>query len=91
MLHILTKDYEFEGKTYSELQLNLDDLTGKDVSAAKREWARSGNYSPLMASDTDFCVFLAAKSAKLPVEFMEGLPAKDYCAIGQAVSNFLLG
>ena len=41
--------------------------------------------------DTDFCVYLAAKAAKLPIEFMENLPAKDYCAIGQEVSNFLLG
>ena len=44
-----------------------------------------------MASDSDFCVYLAAKSAKLPVEFMENLPAKDYCAIAQEVSNFLMG
>ena len=81
----------FEGQKYTEIELNLDVLTGKDVSAVKREWARAGNISPLVAVDTDFCVYLAAKAAKLPIEFMENLPAKDYCAIGQEVSNFLLG
>ena len=72
MKYILSKEYEFEGQKYTEIELNLDVLTGKDVSAVKREWAR-------------------AKAAKLPIEFMENLPAKDYCAIGQEVSNFLLG
>ena len=83
MKYILSKEYEFEGQKYTEIELNLDVLTGKDVSAVKREWARAGNISPLVAVDTDFCVYLAAKAAKLP--------AKDYCAIGQEVSNFLLG
>ena len=91
MKYIRTKEYEFEGTKYTEVELNIDELTGKDVSAAKRVWAKSGNYSPLMASDSDFCIYLAAKSAKLPVEFMENLPAKDYCAIAQEVSNFLMG
>ena len=91
MKYILSKEYEFEGQKYTEIELNLDVLTGKDVSAVKREWARAGNISPLVAVDTDFCVYLAATAAKLPIEFMENLPAKDYCAIGQEVSNFLLG
>lgn len=42
-----------------------------------------------MASDVDFGAFLAAKAAKLPMEFMQGLPAKDYCAIGLRVCDFL--
>lgn len=91
MKYVLSKEYEFEGQKYTEIEIDLGMLTGRDVSAAKREWARVGNFSPLMASDTDFCVFLAAKAAKLPIEFMSGLPAKDYCGIAQEVSNFLLG
>ena len=91
MKYILSKEYEFEGQKYTEIEIDLDVLTGKDVSAAKREWTRAGNFSPLMASDTDFCVYPSAKAAKQPIEFMEGLPAKDYCAIGQEVANFLLG
>ena len=54
MKYILSKEYEFEGQKYTEIELNLDVLTGKDVSAVKREWARAGNISPLVAVDTDF-------------------------------------
>ena len=90
MKHIFSKEYEFEGQTFTELEFDLESLTGRDVSAAKREWSRSGNYAPLMTADMDFCVFLAAKAAKKPIEFMEGLPAKDFCAIGQQVAGFLL-
>ena len=57
MKYILSKEYEFEGQKYTEIEINLDVLTGKDVSAAKREWTRAGNFSPLMASDTDCCVY----------------------------------
>ena len=85
----LKKPYEFEGKTYKDLEFDLEGLTGVDVSAAKRDWLRSGGYSPSMASDVDFGAFLAAKAAKLPMEFMQGLPAKDYCAIGLRVCDFL--
>lgn len=90
MKYVLSKEYEFEGKKYTEIDLNIEEMTGKDVAAAKRMWSRAGNYSPLMTADMEFCMCLAAKSAKLPIEFMEGLPAKDYCAIGQQVSGFLL-
>lgn len=88
---ILSKKYEFEGQTYEEIEFDIEGLVGKDVSAAKRAWTRAGNYAPMLTSDTDFCVYLAAKASKLPIEFMENLPAKDYCVIGQEVSNFLLG
>lgn len=91
MKHQLSKEYEFDGQKYSEIDLDLEALTGKDVSAAKREWVRQGNFSTMVSVDVDFCAFMAAKAAKKPFEFMSGLPAKDYCAIAQEVSNFLLG
>lgn len=43
----LKKPYEFEGKTYKDLEFDLEGLTGVDVSAAKRDWLRSGGYSSL--------------------------------------------
>lgn len=79
MKYILFKEYEFEGQKYTELELDLDVLSGKDGSAVKREWSRLGNFSPLVSADLDFCSFLAAKAAK------------DYCGVAQEVGNFLLG
>ena len=46
MKYPLSKEYEFEGQKYNEIELDLDVLTGRDVSAAKREWSRLGNFSP---------------------------------------------
>lgn len=86
----LSKPFSFDGKEYTEFEADLDALKGTDVSAAKREWMRTGGFSAVITADLEFCVFLAARAAKLPFEFFDQLPAKDYCRIGQEVSNFLL-
>lgn len=90
MKHVFSKPFEFEGKEYKEIDIKLDALTGRDISVAKREWAGDGNFSPVPASDQDFCVAVAAKASKLPIEFFYALPAREYTKLTQAVSNFLL-
>lgn len=87
----LSKPYSFDGVEFTAVELDLDSMTGRDVSAAKKEWTRQGNFAAVTAADIDFCAFLAARACKQPVEFVEGLPAKDYCKLAQEVSNFLLG
>lgn len=87
----LSKPYSFDGVEFTAVEMDLDALTGRDVSAAKKEWVRQGNFSAVTAVDIDFCAYLAAKACKQPMEFVEGLPAKDYCKLAQEVSNFLLG
>lgn len=89
MKHIFSKPYEFEGKTFKEIEVDLDSLKGSDISAAKREFVANGNYSPLPSTDSDFCAILLARLAKQPREFFDGMPARDYCALTQRVSNFL--
>ncbi len=88
---VFSKPYIFDGKEFSEIDVDMDGLTGRDVSEAKREWSRNGNFAAVMAIDVDFCAYLGAKAAKQPYEFVEGLPAKEYCKLAQVVSNFLLG
>lgn len=87
----LSKPYEFDGVTYNELEIDLDALTGRDVVAAKREWARQGNVAAVISIDLEFATFLAAKAARKPYEFFDALPAKDYCRVAQEVINFLIG
>ena len=91
MKHTFSKPYTFDGVEHTELEIDLDSLKGKDISAAKRAWALAGNFSPVPASDMDFCAALAAQASKQPVEFFEELPAGEYTKITQAVSNFLMG
>lgn len=56
----LTKPYNFEGKEYTELEIDFESLTGRQVSQAKREFIRSGNFAGgnIMQADMDFCVYL---------------------------------
>lgn len=90
MKHVFAKPFTFEGKEYKEVTLDLEGLTGHDISAAKREWAAAGNFSAIPVTDSDFCASIAARASKLPVEFFYALPAGEYAKLTQSVSNFLL-
>lgn len=90
MKHVFAKPFEFEGKEYKDITLDLESLTGHDISAVKREWTAAGNFSAIPVTDSDFCAAVAARASKLPVEFFYALPAKEYARLTQAVSNFLL-
>lgn len=87
---IFDKPFSFDGKEFKEIDVDLESLTGRDVSEVKRMWAQAGNFSTVVVTDVDFCAYLGAKAAKMPYEFVEALPAKDYCRLAQSVSNFLL-
>lgn len=90
MKYQFTKPYTFEDKEYTEIEFDLSALTGRDISAAKKEYTAGGNYSPMPTTDYAFCEILLARVAKLPLEFFEGLPAREYCRLTLVVSNFLM-
>lgn len=90
MKYVFQSPFNFEGKEYKELDIPIENLTGQDISAAKREWASAGNFSPVPVADSDFCAAVAARACKLPVEFFYALPAREYAKLTQTVSNFLL-
>lgn len=86
-----SKPYTFEDKVFENITFDLDALTGRDIAAAKKEFAATGNFSAVPAADSEFCALVLARACKQPKEFFDGLPAKDYCALTQQVTNFLLG
>lgn len=87
--YVLSAPFKFEDQEITELNLDLESLTGRDISIVKREWAGLGNFSPMPSTDVDFCAMLAAKASKQPFEIIESLPAKEYTKLAQEVSNFL--
>lgn len=91
MEHKFTKPYNFEGKDYESISFDLDTLKGSDMAAAKREFAAMGQFSAVPAADSEFCALILARVCKQPKEFFDNLPAKDYWALTQQVTNFLLG
>lgn len=90
MRYTFKTPYEFDDTEYSEIEFDLDGVKGSDLSAVKKQFAAAGHFSPVPTADSDFCALLLARVTKMPLEFYSGLPAKDYCAITQMVSNFLL-
>lgn len=91
MEYVFSKPYNFEGKEYQSIEFNIENLKGSDIAAAKRQFAKEGNFVAVPAADSEFCALILSKVAKQPLEFFTELPAKDYFAITQQVSNFLLG
>lgn len=90
MIYTFKQPYEFEDVTYTQIEADLESLTGRDISDAKRQWATEGNFSPMPTTDLDFCAHILAKATKKPLEFYTEMPARDYCAITQQVVNFLM-
>ncbi len=92
MKHIFSKPVKFEDEPeIKEIEIDLDGLNGYDIEEVKKKFAAEGNYSPVLATDTTFCIMIAQRRSKKPIEFFKQLPGKDYLAIAQGVQNFLLG
>lgn len=86
---VFSKPYEFEGKTYDNIELNLEGLKGTDISAAKRQFQSLGFRSTAPVFDSDYCALVAARASKQPIEFFNGLPAPEYLEITSVVTSFL--
>lgn len=85
-----SKPYKFEEKVYESVEFDLEGLTGHDISEVKKTFAATGTYVPVPALDSDFCAAILARAIKQPQEFFTQMPAKDYMALTQQVSSFLL-
>ena len=85
----LTKPLEFEGATVDHLDLDLEALTGKDLLAAERE-AMSLSSGPVTDISKTYAACVAAKAAKVVVDLLLALPAKDFTRVTAEVQGFLL-
>lgn len=91
MKHVFSKPINFEDEPeIKEIEIDLDSINGYDISEVKKQFSAAGNFSPILATDTDFCIMMAARKSGKPIEFFKELPGKDYLAIAQGVQNFLL-
>lgn len=88
------KPIEFEGKTYNELTLDLDSITGNDLEMAEHQFIAQNPeiaaQTPLKELSKGFQAIVAAKAAKVPVELIKALPAREYSRITMKVQTFLL-
>jgi hypothetical protein len=83
------KPYEFEGKTYTEIDLGgMHDLNAKDIAEIDNIFIKQ-NGNPLYIGLTlDYAIIVANRVTGKPIEFFEGLPAKAATALRSEVFSF---
>lgn len=85
---IFSKNYTFEGKTYTEIDLSgLEDMTGAQICKVERRFETSGNFAALKEMNTTYALMLASEVTGLPIEFFKSLKAKDVIKIRNAVQK----
>lgn len=89
----LRKPYQFEGKEYTEIDLSgLEELTAADMIALENQYDRkSPGVNVMPEVKVGYAVMMAARAAKLPVEFFNGLPPKEAMKVKNRVMGFLFG
>ena len=87
----LSKTIEHNGENLDTINLDLDGLTGADLTQAETEHSiASGGLSGVAELSKSYLAHVAARAAKLPVEDIKQLPAKDFSRVTMEVQNFLL-
>lgn len=91
----LSRPAEFEGKSYSEINLRaLNDWTCDDLVKVTKAYnqATGGSANPmdviLPEANLEYVEFVAAKATGLPLEFFKGLPAREAGKLRTAVIAF---
>ena len=84
--------YVFEGEEYTEVDLSgLEDTTAADLSAVGKILAKQGFISPVPEMSMEFTLYMAARVAKLPIEFFRGIPTREGIKLKNIVTGFLYG
>lgn len=92
MIIKLSREYNFEGKKYSELDLSgLENLTTMDLTEAQRAMQRNNEIAAVPEMNLTYCLVLAATATNMPIEFYKQLKAKDAIAVRNKVSTTFLG
>lgn len=88
----LRKPVDFEGKTYTELDLSaMEDMSARDLKKiSKLVRVKDAAVNPaLMEMSMEYAMAAAAMAAKLPIEFFDKLGAKDAMKVKNTVVSFL--
>lgn len=88
------KPYKFGGQEYNEVDLSgLEDVTAGVLENVGKIAAKKnpGMNPALQEMSLTFCIYMAQRVAKLPLEFFEKLPAKEAIKLKTIVTGFLYG
>ena len=90
---ILSKPIKKDGNKISELNLDFDKITGKEILAAEKETRLLGDSTPDAWYSKTFQAVLAAKAANeaVIVDDVMNMAGPDFMQVTTLVSNFLFG
>lgn len=87
----LSKPINVDGKEITEINLDLDSLTGRDLISAEAESRLIAGPSPVAELSKPYAAVVAAKAAKLHSDTILDLSARDFTIVTVFTQNFLLG
>jgi hypothetical protein len=73
-----------------EIKMDLDSLTGRDLIKAEVEARIIAGPSPVSELSKPYNAVVAALAAKVPVDMILDLPARDFTLVTMTVQDFLL-
>lgn len=88
-----SKPVEFDGEKVESINLDLDSLTGQDMMMIERQFlslSRENQANLMKEFSKEYQILIAARAAKLPVEFFSSIGARDFSGITIHVQNFFL-
>lgn len=91
MKHEFKTPYTFEDIEYKEIEIPIENLSGKDIMKIQKDWKLKGNFDAMINSNYEYCLELAAVAAGQPIEFFLDMPGHETSKVAQAVSLFLMG
>ena len=89
----LKKALKHKGQELTELDIPLENLTGLDLIEVERQVADANDKKALILPEfsKSYLAAVASRAARIPVEVLQTLSARDFTTVTGAVQNFLTG
>lgn len=86
----LSQSYNFGGKEFEELDINIEEMTGKDFMQCEKEFkARNKDAGAVKELEDSWAVTVAAKSLGVKYGDLLNLVSVDYLKVVNGVKRFL--
>ena len=90
MIIKLRKPIKWNNEEVSELDLQPENLRPDDLIDTEEEIMKDKRIAVVMDSSRDYCIRLAARALKMPVETLKQLEIRDFRIVVDRVLSFLL-
>ena len=90
--HTFKRPFQWEGKTFEQLDFDFTKLSGKDSLAVQNELSSKGIVVAVPTLSGPYLVRIAARACLVPlgVDAFEAMPIADFNRIQAKTRNFLL-